>query len=67
MVASPTLYSAASSAIVARQQLVEGFVTGIAAWSTADRLESHPGEGRHVFVDNYCRSKPLDRILGARA
>jgi hypothetical protein len=47
------------------QSWIDGFVSGIAAFKSVDLLESHPGEGMYVFVDNYCRSNPLDRILSA--
>jgi hypothetical protein len=50
------------------QSWIDGFVSGInatKAYGDVDLLGSHPGEGMYVWVDNYCRSKPLDSILGA--
>jgi hypothetical protein len=47
---------------------IDGFVSGInatQAFGNADLLGSHPGEGMYAWVDNYCRSKPLDNILAA--
>jgi len=50
------------------QSWIDGFVSGINAtksFGTADLLGSHPDEGMYVWVDSYCRSKPLENILSA--
>ena len=47
---------------------IDGFISAINAtkvFSNADLLAAHPGEGMYVWIDNYCRSKPLDNILTA--
>ena len=50
------------------QSWIDGFVSGInatKAYGSGDLLGSRPGEGMYAWVDNYCRSKPLDSILDA--
>jgi hypothetical protein len=47
---------------------IDGFVSAINAtqhFGSMDLLNARPGEGMYVWVDNYCRSKPLSSILDA--
>ena len=53
--------------LVMEQSWIDGFVSGLNATGVygVDMLASKPGEGMYVWVDNYCRSKPLDTVLDA--
>ena len=53
------------------QQWVEGFMTAL-SWQSAsgnafgDPMEAVPDrEAVHAWIDNYCRSRPIDRIVNA--
>jgi hypothetical protein len=53
--------------LVMEQSWIDGFVSGLNATNLhgVDLLASKPGEGMYAWIDNYCRSKPLDSILDA--
>ena len=53
--------------LVMEQSWIDGFVSGLNATSVygVDLLASKPGEGMYAWVDNYCRSKPLNSVFDA--
>jgi hypothetical protein len=46
---------------------VDGFLTGANAWDTthSELGKGTDTQGRMAWIENYCRSKPLDRLSNA--
>jgi hypothetical protein len=50
---------------VAENTWLTGYLSGIAFWSNVDVLKSAEGESLILWVTNYCKNNPLDKLSTA--
>src|SRR5271165_5759814 len=51
--------------VLAIQQWVLGFLSGLAETATIDPLNGTDGEGVYAWIDNYCQEHPIDQLVTA--